>query len=367
MKKIYTLLLASFLLVNITAKAQNILLFNDFQQPHYFHSDTLNSPSSTTSDSTWYFYNSSPVTHCTGSTIPYRPNHWFLSYPISKTDRYATGLLDTTNYTTFTTAPDSNTVLAASSWTNCLDVPAAMEANYCITPNVRIGSHDTLFWKSAPFQTPRYLDRYDVLLSHTNNDVSSFTDTLFRAAEMVGIPPGGGTDTVFADFTFSPQGPNIWVHGLNGMDMDNAGTTAPVSHRGRLHSFSVPLDAYINQNIFIAFLSNSHDDNGISIDDIMIRGTVDAGIKEVSNSISLAVFPNPANESAQLNFILSSETSVLISLFDIAGKLVYSENKGTMAQGRHFDNMNIASLAKGYYTINVQTNAGNSVVKLIVQ
>ena len=268
--------------------------------------------------------------------------------------------------------PDSNSVLAASTWTNLGDGSNALEANYCISPSIKLGAHDTLFWKSAPFQTPRYVDRYSVLISNSTNDFGVFNDTIFRAGEMVGTPPVN-TDTVFADFTFSCYNGNIsaanyFVHGLDGTYMDPAGTTAPISKRGRLRPFSLPLDAYANQTIFVAFLSNSHDDNGITIDDIMIRGNKNTqGINEYTNEMALSIYPNPANEAAKVNFKLSAETSVLINVYDITGKLVYSENKGSMAQGNHFTYLNTSVLAKGFYTVSVQTSIGNSTVKLIVQ
>ncbi len=371
MKKIYTIV-ALFFLGALASKAQDTLLFNDFQQPHWHAYDTLVGPPGTATDNVWYIFNAN------GTSIPnaapaYRPNRWFFSYPFSMVDRYATGMSDTS--TTSVITPDSNAVLAANTWSNLGDGANALEANYFITPSVLLGMHDTLFWKSAPRQTPRYLDRYSVLISHnTNNDVGSFTDTIFRAAEMIGAPPGGATstDTVFADFTFNayaPVGDTGFIHGKDGMYMDYISATqvAPISHNGRLRPFSIPLDTYSGQTIFVAFLSNSHDDNLISIDDIMIRGANVTGIKENANNISLSVFPNPAKETAQLNFELASSTTVTISLYDIAGKLVYSENKGTMSQGRHFDVMNVAPLAKGFYTVAVQTNSGRSIVKLIVQ
>ena len=370
MKKNYILLVASLLLGTLASKAQSILLLNDFQQPHWQAYDTLNSPPGNNTSTTWYLFNANPLTN---GASTYRPNRWYLSYPVSKNDMYPTGMSDTSSTSVIT--PDTNTVLAASTWTNLGDGSNALEANYCISPSVKLGTHDTLFWKSAPFQTPRYVDRYSVLISTSTNDFGAFTDTIFRAGEMIGTPPGGstGTDTVFSDFTFScyngtVSASNYFVHGLDGTYMDPAGTTAPISKRGRLRPFSIPLDAYANQTVFIAILSNSHDDNGITIDDIMIRGNKSTiGINEYTNEMGLSIYPNPANEAAKVNFKLSAETSVLINVYDITGKLVYSENKGSMAQGNHFTNLNTSVLAKGFYTVSVQTNIGNSTVKLFVQ
>lgn len=287
MKKNILLFIVFALLCARVSKAQDTLLFNDFQQPHYFHGDTLNIPPGTSVDNTWYLFNANPLVN---GASTYRPNHWYIAPPASYNDHYVTGLLDTSITSIIT--PDSNTVLAASSWSNLGDGPNALESNYCITPSIQLGPHDTLFWKSAPYQTPRYLDRYYVLISHTNNDISMFVDTIFRAAEMVGTPPVN-TDTLFSDFTFSPTGANIFVHGLDGTYIDVAGTTAPISHAGQLRPFSYPLYAYANQTIFIAFLSNSHDDDQISIDDVMVRGTASA--QSTTFAASFSMVPDSAN------------------------------------------------------------------------
>ncbi len=356
MKKLYTLVVASLLLFNLKSKAQDTLLFSDFELTSFYsHLDSASLLPGNSTDTMWYSFDAD--NHADASTNANRPMGFFAIQPISPVDQYET-VYGTTG------APDTNTVLGCNSWTNLGD--SNPENNWLVTPSVVLGSHDTLFWKSASLQTPRYLDGYEVLLSTQTNDAADFTHSLFRAAEMTGSP-ATDPDTVFADFTFAPTGVSVFVHGQDGTYIDPAGTTAPVSHRCRLHPFSVALDAYAGQNVFIAFHHNTADDNMISFDDVMIRGTLDAGITENANNISLNVFPNPATENAQVNYTLSSETSVILSIYDVTGKLISSENKGSLSQGRHFANINTALLAKGFYSVSVQTNNGRSITKLIVQ
>jgi hypothetical protein len=273
---------------------------------------------------------------------------WFWSYPFSTVDN-------------LTPDGDSNSVMASSSYFT----QPARASNYFISPSVKLGLHDTLFWKSAPYQTPRYLDGYKVMISTTTNNIANFTDTLFKAAQMIGNP-ATDPDTVFADFTFFPTG--AFVHGEDGLYIDIASTTTPVSHVGQLRPFSVPLDAYADQNVFITFYHDSYDDNLISIDDIMVRGTLPSGIYENNLAVNIEAYPNPVvNNNIQLNFELPSETFVAIVLYDYTGRIVYSDYKGLLPQGHHFTNINTTFLAKGYYTVAVLTNDGRSIKKLIVQ
>jgi hypothetical protein len=83
--------------------------------------------------------------------------------------------------------------------------------------------------------------------------------------------------------------------------------------------------------------------------------------------MGLNVFPNPATETAQINYELNSNTTVTITVFDVSGKLVTSMDKGEQTQGRHFTSLKTAEMAKGFYTVKVQTANGMSVTKLIVK
>ncbi len=344
MKKIYTLLSVLLFAGSLGLKAQDTLLYEGFQ------ADSLNyilltqdPPPANMVDSLWYDYDLDQLPD--GSTGN-RSDYWYLSMAFADADSTDQATMDT------------NLVIISNSW---FTSPGQAD-NWLITRNILLGDHDTLFWKSAPFQTPRYLDGYEVKISTTTNEDVAFNTILFTAAEMDSI--NGTNDSVFSGYDFSSG----FVHGLDSTYIEFNDDSA--RWRGVLRPFFVPLDTYANQNVFIAFHHNSFDDNLISIDDILIRGTINpsAGIKEREKSdLGLNVFPNPANDYAQINFQLAAETEVAITVSDITGKLVYSENKGSMTTGRHFAMINTAALEKGFYTIAVQTNNSRNTAKLIVK
>ncbi len=349
MKKIFTLLSGFLLFAAFTSKGQDTLLYEGFQfvMTSYLTHVTSPPPGNTV-DSLWYDYDADQLADGSGSSKPREMDFWQIR-----------ALADTNLYDMH---GDTNIVMAASSW---FGSPGQAD-NWLITKNIQLGAHDTLFWKSAPSELPRYLDGYEVKISTTTNDDISFHTVLFTAAEMTAVSAVPHDSAIFANHTFSSPG---IVHGLDGHYIQS-GVTATSPYTGMLRPFSVPLDAYANQNVFIAFHHNSYDDNLITFDDILIRGTPKnpvAGISENKAAIALNIFPNPSNDNAQLNFELASETAVIISVSDITGKSVYSENKGTLTQGRHFAMINSASLSKGFYTVAVQTNNGRSTAKLIVE
>jgi hypothetical protein len=338
MKKIYLLALNFVALSALESKAQDTLVYESFNFQAFYDNlvDDVVPPPGVTPDPTWYSYDQDGLPD--GSGTGTRPGGWFAVQPFSD--------VDTTN----------NVAIGANSW---FSSPAAA-SNWLISPSFTLRSHDTLFWRSAPSQTPRYLDGYKVLISTTTNDDLAFTTTLFTAAEMTAL----GSDSTFSTYTFSSG----FVHGQDGTYIDPATTSAPILHTGRLRPFSQPLDAYAGQTIFIAFLQDSFDDNLISIDDFMIRGdATPAGVIESSNEMSLNVFPNPSADMAQVNYNLSSETSVIISIYDVTGKLISTDNKGVQSTGRHFSAINTGAMANGFYTVSVQTGDSRSTVKMIVK
>lgn len=348
MKKVYTLV-SVLLFIAWGVKAQDTLLYESFQFVMNTYL-TEGAPPGNTEDVMWYNFDADGFSDGSGGSTQ-RPGGWWQILPFADADSIDPLTLDT------------NLVMAANSWFTAPD----QANNWLITPNIKLGDHDTLFWRSAPRQTPRYLDGYEVKLSTTTNDDFSFTNVLFTAAEMTGLSTVPGDSSNFANHTFSPG----FVHGEDStyIVFDTVNTTG--AYNGMLRPFSVALDAFANQNVFIAFHHNSFDDNLISIDNIMVRGTPsnpNASIKEQNrNDLNLTVFPNPANEFAQLNFELPVETEVTITVSDVTGKVVYSENKGSQPAGRHFAKINTSILAKGFYSIVVQTNNSRNTTKLIVK
>jgi len=346
MKKIYTLIAAVLVLGTFTASAQNIRMFQTFKFNSFF-TDTLISdgslPPGTTTDYHWYTFSLDGLADASGGN---RPDEWFPIIPFSDVDLYDG-------------AGDTNVCMAANSWLS----GSALADKWIITQSIQLGPTDTLYWKSAPRQTPRYLDGYKVRISTTTNDDTSFGPAIFTAKEMV---PPLGTDTTFSTFTFGPSGAGF-IHGQDGTYIDYAGTATGAVHRGRLRPFFFPLNTYANQKIYVAFQQNSTDDNLISIDDIMVRGPGSVGINENKMDLGLNLFPNPATDRVQVNYELSAETTVSIRLFDVTGKLVSVETKGAQPQGRHFAFINTSELAKGFYTVSIQTENGSSTAKLIVK
>jgi hypothetical protein len=287
-------------------------------------------PPGTTGDADWYNYDNDGQNDGSGAG---RPLEWFWSGG-------------------FSIADSAQGVLASSSWTNG---PTPTE-NWVITPSLAISdSSGLLSWKSAPYQTPRYLDGYLVLVSTATNDFADFTDTVFRAGEYVSLD-NPNDDADFSSYTFT----NGFVHGQDGLYTEFDPGSDSSRLLGVLRPHTVSLKQYAGQSIYIAFVHYSVDDNLISIDDVLVMeaDSLTLGKKEPVAASTFRMFPNPANDKFTIDMNLVNSSDVLVSIYDLSGRKVMVENLGNISAGQHQRGMNIQSLSNGIYQVQVETSEG---------
>lgn len=319
------------------ANAQNdTLLYESFEFDMSTY--TVNAPAGTENETNWVNFDLDGFADASGGSTQ-RPPEWFQTLG-------------------FADADTATVVMASNSWTS----PADKVSNWLMTPVVYINdTNATLSWKSAPFQTPRYMDGYTVLISTTTNSETDFTDTIFVAAEFVS--QSTLVDSTYSRFNFAPA--NGFVHGRDGSYIEYHGDS--VRFTGVLRPFSFSLAQYVGQHIFVAFVHNATDDNLIAIDDILIMGTGVASVNDVQADISLKLFPNPASEIVNISYTLANASPVFFDMYDMNGKLVRTMANGFRPAGEHTAAFNIDGVARGYYNVVVRTAEGNSVKKIMVK
>lgn len=337
MKKILLAVVALF--VGKAAQAQDTIFWEDFNNVFY-HTYIEDYPPGAQYDSVGYIVDGDGLADGSGND---RPASWFVTYAFSDTD-------------SLTMDGDTNFVMAANSWFSSPD----KAANYLITPSIYLNdASGMLYWKSAPYQTPKYCDGYKVVVSTTSNFEDQFTDTLFIAAEYTD-EANPLTDSTFASYTFSEG----FVHGLDGTYIEYSGDSARFN--GILRPFSVSLAQYANQKIFIAFLQDAFDDNLISIDDIAITGSGTVDVKENAAKVEVALYPNPASNYANLNFNVVKSGPVTLDVVDMSGKLIEKRALGARLAGQHTYQLDVTKYAVGNYVLNLHTAAGSKAVNLVI-
>ncbi len=106
--------------------------------------------------------------------------------------------------------------------------------------------------------------------------------------------------------------------------------------------------------------------NNIYIDEINLSGTV--GLNELEHSLGLTIYPNPTNTSSTVDFTISGNETIKISVSDIVGRLVEEYTTPTI-NGKNVSytvNKN-GSLAKGVYIVNIDVNNQRISKKLIIE
>lgn len=301
----------------------------------------IGTPSNTLWDTAWYNIDNDQLADGSGSG---RPGEWYWSGAYSDQDTIG-----------------NPGVLGSNSWTN--DGVNHVE-NWLILPSVHVGDTTAdLFWKSAPYQTPRYLDGYIVVVSTTTNDLSQFTDTLFVASEYTSLD-NTGLPNQFSSYTFTPS--NGFIHGFDGTYTEYDPSSDSSRLIGRLRPFSADLSMYVGQNIYIAFVHYTIDDNLFSIDDIFVEGTGTTSIAENRGAFPMSAYPNPVNDVLRVNYSLPAQSEVMLNITALDGRVVSSQNLGTQ-QGANTTTVDVSGLSAGVYLVTLQTETGITTRRIVVE
>ncbi len=101
----------------------------------------------------------------------------------------------------------------------------------------------------------------------------------------------------------------------------------------------------------------------------MVRLNFDpsASVKSLSNTVGFSVYPNPASTQATISCKVANSSAVVVSVLDLAGKVVYSNDLGTVNSGAHTVTINTDAIANGVYMVNVSVNGSVSTEKLVIR
>jgi hypothetical protein len=337
MKKIYTFF-AVIILFNVTSFAQNdTLLFENFNTGFDTLSDDTDGVRSAPSgnDLIWVNYDGDNMLDASG-----KPQNWYWQSEWLGADTLTQG-----------------GVLVSSSW---LANNANGAQNWLMLPPLHLpDATGKLSWKSAPFQGPRYMDGYKVVISVFDNDTIEFTDEVFLHAQMT----AQGADTVISQFTFS----NGYIH-ADGYTNSNYFFYSPVlnGYHGLLEPHTISLAAYAGYTIYIAFVHESDDDNLMALDDILVTGTYVVSNQEVENIKAVSIAPNPVKDFIQLNYTTEIEGNVDVRIFDMQGRIVKELHSLPNHVGQNNQTIDVARLAKGSYQLVLIQN-GKQICKSFVK
>lgn len=190
---------------------------------------------------------------------------------------------------------DQDTVAASTSYFSPIDTAD----RWLITPPLVLGAYgNRISWK-AKSHDASYPDDYIVLVSTTNTDITSFTDTIGLIQE--------------ENFE--------WTY----------------------REVDLSLEGYTSQTIYIAFVNNTVDGFILYMDSIHVVKEDPVSIKEIQ-AFEFSVYPNPASEQIQ---IVSPFNITSVRIINAAGQIVLKENSKTVV---------VSNLDSGVYYVEVLIN-----------
>ncbi|MDF2435723.1 MAG: hypothetical protein K0Q95_99 [Bacteroidota bacterium] len=107
--------------------------------------------------------------------------------------------------------------------------------------------------------------------------------------------------------------------------------------------------------------------NNIYLDNLNINGVV--GIDENSNAASsLAIYPNPANESSTIAYHLNKKSNTKVEVVDVLGKTVFVQSNSGQAEGDYtvLISKQALSLKNGIYFVKFSVEDRSTTKKLII-
>lgn len=117
-----------------------------------------------------------------------------------------------------------------------------------------------------------------------------------------------------------------------------------------------------NMHVIVMIIRNS-DGQVLNSNNMVLplgMNDVNAGITEFT------VFPNPAVNTAYVDFSLEQTSNVNVVVTDMMGRTVQSVNKQNFASGKHRLNIDLANLSNGIYNVSLQTDNGTISTRLSV-
>lgn len=93
------------------------------------------------------------------------------------------------------------------------------------------------------------------------------------------------------------------------------------------------------------------------------------GVPEVvsTGNTSVSIYPNPTSSQATIDINLSENANTMVRVFDMSGKVVFTENLGRIDAGNHKTQLNCQNLRKGIYIVNVVSGKATATSKLVVR
>ena len=147
------------------------------------------------------------------------------------------------------------------------------------------------------------------------------------------------------------------------------GTFTPNASQWRQETINLQ-PSFSVSNLMVKFEAESDQGNSIYIDDVEITGSVLSVGDNLSDASGLAIYPNPSNGSATVNFALPTATNYTLEVLTITGqqigKTLERKNQSGSQQLEMSEITGTVTLTPGVYMVRLQANGYTSLKKAVI-
>ena len=163
-----------------------------------------------------------------------------------------------------------------------------------------------------------------------------------------------------ADFTSSTTNANVTF-----TDASTGATSYSYDFGdGNNSSSASPVHAYAANGTYTVTLTVMNNSGCSSTKQATVSITV--GIEELDNLSSVSLFPNPLNNQAKIELILTDRNNITINIYDITGKSVMNVINQKLDAGIHTINIDASEIPAGIYFTRISTEKSTKILKMIV-
>ncbi len=192
---------------------------------------------------------------------------------------------------------DGNHIAASTSFFD----PVGEASRWLITPAISLGAFGNILYWDARSHDPSFPDGYRILVSRTDTQLSSFTDTLYLIFQEIAKD-------------WQTRSANLSAIGLD------------------------------NETVHIAFINETDNGFKLYLDNIRVEMEDPVGLNETAKT-NIKVFPNPTTDQITVTGVENIQS---ISVYSLDGKMVLNSNDNKVS---------MQHLAPGKYIIEVQSDA----------
>lgn len=126
---------------------------------------------------------------------------------------------------------------------------------------------------------------------------------------------------------------------------------------------AAPTHAYAANGVYTVMLIAS---NATCSDTITFIVTLTVGVEEVQTINGVNLYPNPVSQEASIDVNLNETTEVVVSLFDLTGKMVMNIYDGEMSAGMNTLKIDASELPSGIYFTIIASKDVKKTLKMVV-